>query len=151
MEWTFAFTAALAAALAYSRPKRGVVALMLLNLAATLWLAPEARALALADLGTAAAMLACGPLGMVLAVTFAAMAVADAAAGLGFPIGTTFAIVEALAVLQVLIIAGWHHGIDAIRRRPLVDRRGLDRRGAGHLGGAAPLAPLLAAKTGQGG
>ena len=116
------YTTGLIVALYCGRPHWLIAAAMVFDLAATLALSGNPIAVGTADMICAVALLFAGWRGRVVALIFALMQpVYVAAVALGWNSGTTYAIVDSLAFLQLGVIGGLDTGISSARR--WLDRR----------------------------
>lgn len=138
MDWTQGlYIAALVAAFGFGNPHWIIVAAMVLDLATTLIFRGDYITVGAADLLVALALLFAGRRGQFVALLFALM---HPIYVLGFvfkwPPAATYAIVDALAYLQLAIIGGLDVGI-ASARRWAANRRGNSYPGAAQMGGHA--------------
>lgn len=133
MHWTqLAYIAALLLALGIGRPGYLVASVMVGNLLATITLAPSPLAIGVADIVCAGILLTGGVKAHIVAYIFAAMVpVYVAAAMLHWQNSTTYAIIDALAYLQLAVIGGVGGGY--VNRRWPDSRRG---NPAGHFASA---------------
>jgi hypothetical protein len=131
----------MAAVLLWVRPKPLVWVAMIGNFIATMVLRDSPLAVGVADVTAGALMLLAGPEMWAIAAIFAIMTCIDVAAWqFGFNLNATYAIIEVLAYIQLIIIAGGGFGRKYRHRNN--PRRAGDRRASYPVGGMARLGSL---------